>query len=289
MITEEPEIFYKLYPYEYWISKANMLKSKIDNGDSAYDDIGMGAYGSDPDRYQKMLKYELHFTYFQQVEALFELLFALQTLEDKYIWFNLSDANGRESYGKINEIAEGELDLNDQDVELKNGQTLPFLVWSLYLCYPEDLSKKSITKSIEKTKRLLTLAAKDFADRSAYNAYKHGMRVLPMLDSFSFSDSESKEKLVSFDLSNSYSYLDIQKDEGFYKEITTTYSVEQDLFKIQVMTLIMANIIESRKAKFYDEDTIKVNTFADIDLVEKVNNKHHPNRIELKVDLNNQE
>jgi len=295
MITEEPEILYKLYPYNHWVTKANMIKSKIDADATAYDDIGIFAHGSDNDRYQRMLKYELHFTYFQQVEALFEILFALQTLDDKHIWFHLSNANWSENYAEIRRIAEGKLDLDEQEVELTNGKKLSFLEWALYAGYSHNFSDQNLKNTIKITKRLLRLAAQDFSDRDAYNSYKHGMRVLPLFGTgggfsnyMDISDAKTAQKLSEIDFSNSYTYLDIKNKKEF-SEVTITYNPEQDISRIRFISLLMFNIIKTRRAKFYDQDIIESTGFSKLDPSDAIMSKHDINKIVITHEVDGKE
>lgn len=285
MIEKEPEIFYKLYPYDFWLSKANMLKEKIDSGSSTQEDIGVYAQGSNDERYQRMLKYELHFTYFQQVEAIFELLFALQNLDDKYIWIYLSQADGRENYSKIKSISKGDLDLNEQEVHLTNGETRSFLEWAFYASKNHQMSEEELRDHIIKSKRLLKQAAKDFVDRESYNSYKHGLRILPLLGEVGKNDPRLVKKFNNQDFSNSFTYLDDKKSKGLY-EVTVTYDPNQDIERIRFMSLLVMNMITMRRIQFYNEETLIFTKFSKMDPVERISESHqrikHIDKIGIK-------
>ncbi len=83
---EEVLEFYKQYPIDHWIYKVTIFKNIIDN----YDSISATILGDLVDVIDKdcinMLKAEIHFTYFQIIEALFELIFALEKRKDKLLW-----------------------------------------------------------------------------------------------------------------------------------------------------------------------------------------------------------
>ncbi|WP_421774251.1 hypothetical protein [Gracilimonas sp.] len=272
MIEKEPQIFYKLYPYDHWLNKANMLKFKIDSGSTAYDDIGVYAHESNDERYQRMLKYELHFTYFQQVEAIFELLFALQNLDDKHIWIYLSQANGRENYSKIKSISEGELDLDEQKVHLTNGKTRSFLEWAFYAGNNHQMHNDELRESINKSNRLLKQAATDFVDRESYNSYKHGLRVLPLLDEVGRNDPRIAQKFNERDFANSFTYL--ENNNKRLSEVTVTYDSNQDMERISFLSHLVMNMITMRRVQFYKEDIMSFTRFSKMDPVEKINASH---------------
>jgi len=282
MIEKEPEIFYKLYPYDFWLNKANMLKSKIDSKSTASDDIGMSGYGSDQERYQRMLKYELHFTYFQQVEALFELLFALQNKDDKHIWLYLSNSNWPKNFEKIKKIGNGELDIDSQTIELTNGERRSFLEWAFYTGINHKMSKENLQNTLTKAKRLLQQAAKDFVDRQSYNAYKHGLRILPLLENDNLKDERIDQAIGDIDFSNSFTYLEFQKDGSGFSEITVTYNPEQDIERIKFMSLLMSNMIRNRRSQFYKEEVNAFTTFTKLDPVDHINGSHQRKRLIIK-------
>jgi len=285
MIEKEPEIFYKLYPYDFWQNKANMLKSKIDKKSGASDDVGIFGQGSDQKRYQRMLMYELHFTYFQQVEALFELLFALQNKDDKHIWLYLSNSNWQENFKKIKKIGYGELDLDSQIVELKNGETRSFLEWAFYAGISHKMSKENLQNTLTKAKRLLQQAAKDFVDRQSYNAYKHGLRILPLLESDNLKDDLITEVIGENDFSNSFTYLDFKKDGSGFSEISVSYNPEQDIERIKFMSLLMVNLIRNRRSQFYKEEVNVFTAFTKLDPVDHINESHQRKRLIIKHEL----
>jgi len=94
MIFNKPEIFYKVFPYKYWLYKAEMIYRMIENDSNEYHDSdgNLEALGGSEKEFLLMLKYELHFTYYHHAEALFELVFALEKVigESKYAWLEMS-------------------------------------------------------------------------------------------------------------------------------------------------------------------------------------------------------
>lgn len=272
MILKKPEQFYKLYPYHYWLLKAETIKGLLDNNSTFQDSEGiLEAHGADQKNYQNMLKYELHFTYFQQIEALFELIFALEKQDNKYLWLILSESykHQRRYSKKIEQLANGSEALLDKKIELTDGCTINFYKWLLYAATDHELNKEEVDITVKKTHELVLMAAKDFNDRGQYRAFKHGMRVLPAWTNFSITKHKSNDEILSFDLSNSFTYLNIPADREKVEEVTIGYNSKRDIKKISLITMLMSGIIESRKGRFFGEG--KIVHFVDFDLDEFIN------------------
>jgi len=100
--------FYKFYPSDHWKYKATMLKNILEKYEEVEDILNLGIIDVIEEDYKKMLKVEIHFTYFHMVEALFELIFALEKLDDKKLWLYLSISRGDQLKERIPKIAKGE-------------------------------------------------------------------------------------------------------------------------------------------------------------------------------------
>lgn len=283
MILEKPEIFYKIFPYNYWLFKAEMIKSMLENGERFQDSEGnLKKLGGDLKQYQQMLKYELHFTYYHQAEALFELIFALEKLDNKHVWLILSKPEKgqmRKFAQKVSHIAKNSSELKDKMVDLTDGSKIPFYEWLLYDAFQHGIEEDNLKITLEKVDDIIQMTAKDLTDKGQYNAFKHGMRVLPLLKKFSVSDKEQEKTYMNFDLDNSFTYLEFPKEDeekgikkGDIQEITIGYSPEQDMLKINLITMLMTGIIESRKAKFFGEG--KKIQFRDFDILKEVKKKN---------------
>lgn len=273
MIVDKPEIFFKGFPYKYWLYKAEMIKSLLDSNEKFQDSNGtLEIFDGSLKEYQQMLKYELHFTYYHQAEALFELIFALEKLDDKYTWLILSESyQHQKKYAKkINEIADGSNKLFEKDVKLKSGKSLSFIEWLLYDVYGEQIPSDYLKTSLVKAKEIIQITAEDLADKAQYNAFKHGMRVLPLWKYFSINAKNKEKRGVKFDLENSFTFLSFPKDRSKIDEITIGYSPDQDLLKINLITLLMNGIIGIRKDKYFNKGKGQLFHFADVDFKKKI-------------------
>jgi hypothetical protein len=139
----------------------------------------------------------------------------------------------------------------------------------LYDAFEHEIEENDLKITLEKIDDIIQMVAKDLADKGQYNAFKHGMRVLPLLNKFSVSNKEKEKTYMEFDLENSFTYLDFpkEKEEGALQEVTIGYSPNQDLLKINLITLLMTGIIETRKMRYFGDG--KLVQFADLDIIKK--------------------
>ena len=93
--------FFKLYQVDYWLYKQSMLKGYLDSYDEFKKNFQRLVNEVEDIDYKNMLKLEIHFTYFQMVEALFELIFAIEAAYEKKndvgLWYYLSFSDWREN------------------------------------------------------------------------------------------------------------------------------------------------------------------------------------------------
>lgn len=285
MVVEKPEIFYKEFPYKYWLYKAEMLFKMIEDDEKVYHDKdgNLEALGGNKKEFDLMLKYELHFTYYHQAEALFELIFALENVisESKYVWLEMSKykpGDMQRFAKKVNRLSEGSDELKAKKVSLTDGSEVSFYEWLFYDTFKNklDLSENEIENTKERIDQIIRFAALDLSDKGEYNAFKHGMRALHILKDFSINGNKDSSFNINFNLNNSFTYINFPKNEeesgtkkGDIQEITKGYNPKLDMFKIQLLTITMAGIIEIRKQRFYNKG--KVIHFNDKDICKKIN------------------
>ena len=105
--------FYLNYQIDYWSYKIAMLKNVFDNFHEVKNTIYKGLTDTNDEDFLLMIKTDLHFLYFQVIEALFELIFALEKGDERYIWFHMSFPDGNH-YNRIKSIAFFEIFLKMQ-------------------------------------------------------------------------------------------------------------------------------------------------------------------------------
>jgi len=256
----------------------------LDNNEAFKDsNSNLNSLGGSLKEYQQMLKYELHFTYYHQAESIFELIFALEKHDSKDIWFYLSKPEKGRMWKfakKVNDISECSSILRDKKIELKDGRKVSFYEWLMFdSLFPyTELDEEKAVITYNKIDDIISFMANDLSEKGEYNAFKHGMRVLPLIKDLKFEEAKKKKVLFKFDMANTFTYLNFPKEDpqkginkGDVQEVTMGYNPEQDLIKINLLTTLLTNIIESRKKRFFDEG--KIIQFLDIDIWKMLDDK----------------
>ena len=96
--------FYKRYNIDYWVAKLGLLKNSLDNFAELKNYIHKDIIEPEDASTILMLKTDLHFLYYQMVEALFELIFALQAGDERNLWGYISFSNSRKNFKEIEKI-----------------------------------------------------------------------------------------------------------------------------------------------------------------------------------------
>ena len=106
----EPVSFYSSYLNEYHSLKITALKKMLDDVEKYNKDFFDGKLSEDQkDQFKKMIQADIRQTYFHSIETFFELFFALNPLDskfigDKNIMIALTQSEFWKSYKRIEEI-----------------------------------------------------------------------------------------------------------------------------------------------------------------------------------------
>jgi len=245
--------FYKHYPVDHWIYKTAMLKRIIENFDSVKDIILKNVTDVIDKDCINMLKAEIHFTLFQMIETLFELIFALEKRDDKNLWLylSLSKSNSRFTYKRIERIGKGEIDFLDVLVKLPFGKEIPLIHYIFYFSI-EQIPIKEKTENFEKIKQLLVILAKGFTDRLEYNAYKHSLRFfqLPLEIELGEINDDNMNPILKIGSDNTFTFLHNKKE--VIKMVSKSFDYEIDYLKINACHGLISNIINARKRYFFN-------------------------------------
>lgn len=216
----------------------------------------------------RTIKGDLRQTYFHAIETFFELFFALKpenldNFLNENLLFKLANSKGRKTYDGITEIANKEdaLDFLDneiliQDFKVSIGQ---------YLFYPSFYSKiessnklkKAVQKSIDAIKYGMRIIAKDFINREEYNAYKHGLRLIPSLSKFYLADKKTKEINYEWDISDSVSFYLKSDQPDEFKLTTKLFDFKKDYRMTYFCSNLIHNLIYFRKIQHMTDDEIE--------------------------------
>jgi hypothetical protein len=255
----DPKIFYQTCLKDYHRIKATYLKKILDNL-SKYE---IDFFGNELDQeekayFRRTLKSDLRQTYFHAIETFFELFFALNPkgkskYDDLNILYNLANSEGPDMYSRISQIAE-----NDNSLDFLQ-EKLTFLGYQIsighYLFYmgifkapslSEEL-QKDINQSIEAIKYGIKIIASDFVNRQEYNAYKHGLRIIPATKAIWFAKSETKEIKVKLDLSDSMSFYLKTKSPNELKIITKLFDTERDYSMTMFCSRLIHHLVFYRR------------------------------------------
>ncbi|MES2396320.1 MAG: hypothetical protein V4549_09970 [Bacteroidota bacterium] len=247
----EPRIFYQTYQKDYHKIKATYLKGMLED----LPKYGKAFFGKDFDKeytstFRRTLKSDLRQTYFHAIETFFELFFALNPKDKdpedaEFLLFTLTYANWQETFKKIKNITENEnaLDfLDEKMVYLGYNVTIGQYLFYTGLFSTEKFPKEffdEVAESIEAIKYGIKTIAKDFVNREEYNAYKHGLRIIPASSKIMFTEVKTMEVKVEFDLTESMSFYMKTKYPDELKVITKLFDVERDF----QMTYFCSNLI----------------------------------------------
>lgn len=176
--------FYRMYDPDYWLYRIMLLKNSHDDFDQLKLRLIKNTEKTIDKDFKRVIRTELHFLYFQMVETLFEIIFAISKYDNRDLWVALTFSNDRdtpfysETYKKIKELNNSsdiftekiKTEIEDKKVEI------PLLRWIFYFIYPTKLNGDEWKKNLDNIKKLLLIFAHDFTDRGEYNAYKHSLR-----------------------------------------------------------------------------------------------------------------
>jgi len=260
--------FYKSYDLEYWFNKIELLFNVHENFNKIEKNINLFYENKNVENLKRMLRTEIHFTYFQMIETLFEIIFAISEHNNKYLWLALTFSNDRKTdfysnaYTKINKFSKGTLHKPDfgklVKVELANKEIMeiPLLRWIYYFIFPTDMTPRQWVDNLERIEQLLRVFAKDFSDRGEYNAYKHSGRYYSSKFSLNIGLKGKKKNYNLGHSEDAVVYIDeeIKKDEnGKFKKtgrlwkVVKPFDYLRDYKCCEIINYMIKTIISTRK------------------------------------------
>ena len=202
--------------------------------------------------YKVTLQSELRITYFHSIETFFELFFALDPrkhlpFHEEGFLFALTNS-GFSTYKEIENLATKKQSLQFLDDRIKfQGHEISIGYYLFYYCFINESFNRGmvqrIQRSIEAIKYGIYLLANDFTKekREEYNSYKHGLRVISVLEKFTISDLETKKNFTTSDLSNSMSFYQKTDNPNEIRFVTKLFDVRRDIN----MGLLCSNLISN--------------------------------------------
>lgn len=250
--------FYQKYDPDYWLYKIILLKNSHDNFDALKPTLTKNTKETIDDDFRRVIRTELHFLYFQMIETLFEIIFAIYEKDNRDLWTSLTFSDYRENYKRISEL-NNYSDLFTQKIKTEiDGQEkeVSMLRWIFYFVYNVKLADEDWIKNLENIKRLLLTFARDFTDRGEYNAYKHSLRFYNTPFSVSIGDTNGDRMQPLGSSEDCITYIEEhkKKDEngklvatGHISRAQKPFDFERDYNLCLVIYSMIKSIVFTRK------------------------------------------
>jgi hypothetical protein len=212
--------------------------------------------------YINAIRCDIRQTFFQAIETVFEVFFAL--MPDKKGRINqriieritLSDL----PYNKINKLIEYEDSLDFLDLEMEYSNKIPVKLGEFIFYFglhDQEKFKNDIKESLESIKYALRILAGEFSDRREYNSYKHGLRIIPALQTLSFLNADTMEQTKNWDLNDSMTFYSYDKKTQETSYITKVFDSDRDIRLTTICSNLLWLMIKLRDASFNKSDKEK--------------------------------
>lgn len=237
------EFFIKFYDYNSWFNKLKLLDLTLKKPNKFISQIGDKELKRfDKKKFIRTLKSEVFFTQYHMSETLFGLMYSF--LRDKNNpWIILTVYESKALNQFVEKIETGETQLSDD-----------MLVYLFYFgIIDKERKREDIIKSLAFIRDFLRTLAHEFLEHDVYNSYKHGLRVMQLKSSISF----SKEQKAFFSRTgDAHVYLkkrflfhnhNVQTSFFGVSEVTESFDYKRSLkISIHILRLI-TNIVKSRQ------------------------------------------
>lgn len=285
--------FYRMYDPDYWLYRIMLLKNSHDDFDQLKSSLTKNTEEVIDKDFRRVMRTELHFLYFQMIETLFEIIFAVSRHDNRDLWVALTFSNYRdtpfysESYKEIaalNDRSKIFIDKIKTEIDGKEAE-VSLLRWMFYFIYPTKLSDEDWIKNLENIKRLLLTFARDFSDRGEYNAYKHSLRFYnsPFSMAIGITGDHQMHSLGSSE--DCITFLEERREKDMSGELSPTgqimrtqkpFDFQRDYEMCILIHTMIKNIIYTRKysilIELHGKNFIMAN-FVDLDFYKTVISK----------------
>lgn len=255
-LTIDPKVFFQAYLVDHFVYKQLTLKNCFDNYSTLRPILLAGMDEADDKAYLHTLRAEIRATYFQCIETLFEMIFALsvrgRTVDNENMWYLLSTSDWRRNFKRILKIAEGDLSFLEQTVIAGRELEMSLLQYIFFFGVHGSIPTETVATSLAVIRKTLPVLASEFSDRGEYNAIKHSIRLFPFIAKWEIGATDGQGPKISFDLSDSMTFLREEPDETLIHE-TRQFDTERDFNMTVLGARLISNIIRGRRAYFFKE------------------------------------
>ena len=298
------ENFYRSFQLNYFDYKQATSKYILGLTDAEINEFAGSMVDHDIEHYKRAIYMDIRQTYLLCIDTFFEVLYALlpEKLHKRNQSFALMDdkiveqLNRKKPY--IKEIEKhlknkpNNFNKLDNIVEYSNGVNTYKCTVLQYIFYDglfESKYDKEISESIPALVKAFNFLCHEVVDtREELNSYKHGLRILPFMNTFHLTNSTNDIKEVSLDMSNSVSFQTISKDKKTRTIHTKTFDFQRDIAMTNYISFLLHNIIALRRRRYIKKDN-NTETAAFVFGPEGLENskKTNQNHFKVKLDLPN--
>jgi hypothetical protein len=257
--------FFNSYLVDHFAYKQEALLFLHDHFQDLKTQLQEGMPDINEEQFLRTLRVEIRSNYFQAIETLFELIFALEprgsVIDNRNLMYLLSTSDWRGNYDRILRIAGGDLAFLDRIVTAGPRVSVSFNQYLFFFGIVDNMMTQAIDASLLTIRKFLIAFASEFANRDEYNAIKHSMRLVHLMEEFGFGPKGSTVR-IKRDLKDSMSYMKQEKDSSL-----TMYTKPLDTVRDFKMTIVCSNLISnifrSRKYHFTKDQSIELHTLTD--------------------------
>lgn len=271
--------FYRMYDPDYWLYRIMLLKNSHDDFNQIKSSLTKNTEETIDKDFRRVIRTEMHFLYFQMIETLFEIIFAVSESDNRDLWVALTFSDFRNNYKKIAELNDrSEIFVEMMKTEIEGKQMeVPALRWIFYFIYPSKLTDEEWNKNLGNIRFLLLSFARDFSDRGEYNAYKHSLRFYNSPFSMAIGLTGSKQIHSLGSSEDCITYLEEQKKKDLDGKLQATgqimrtqkpFNSQRDYERCILIYAMIKNIIYTRKYTILDElhgKSFTMANFVDLD------------------------
>ena len=249
--------FYREYAYQHWLYKMTVLYNLIKNFQTSnlnlvYEEDEL--HGPTPDaEYLAFLKLELHFLYFQMIEALFKLIESVICNNGNF-WetYTSSLKQDKALSDTISKLAGDESLLEEFKKNVSfAGNNTSLLQYIFYYTSKCEITEELEAESLNNICKLIHRFAIDYSDQMEYQAYKHGLRLYHTHASMTLRNE--KTGISHPVLDNSEMLVFFKNGKTGLMKINRTFSFEHDYKKCQIVYELIKNIMLSRRSEHMPE------------------------------------
>jgi len=256
--------FYQMYDPDYWLYRIMLLKNSHDDFDQLKSSLTKNTEETIDKDFRRVMRTEIHFLYFQMIETLFEIIFAVSESDNRDLWVALTFSDFRNNYKKVAELNDhSEIFVEKMKAEIEGKQMeILALRWIFYFIYPSKLTDEEWNKNLENIKLLLLSFARDFSDRGEYNAYKHSLRFYNSSFSMAIGLTGSKQMHSLGSSEDCITFLEEQKKKDSDGKLQATgqimrtqkpFDFQRDYERCILIYAMIKNIIYTRKYTILNE------------------------------------